>query len=78
MKTALLILLGLALVGLAGWVILRRVRSEAKSEARAEITASAAEERLEMDREATDIERKVVKMTDEEARKEALRWSKRP
>ena len=36
----------------------------------------AAEERLEMDREATGAERKAAGMTDDEARKEALRWAK--
>lgn len=35
-----------------------------------------AEERLEMDREATEAERKAAGMTDDEARKEAMRWAK--
>lgn len=35
---------------------------------------AAAEDRLEMDREATAIERRASGMTDEEARKEAMRW----
>lgn len=37
----------------------------------------AAEDRLEMDREATAEERKASGRTDEEARQEALKWAKR-
>lgn len=44
--------------------------------ARAEAKAAAAEERLEMHREATDVERKARDLTDEEARKEARTWSR--
>lgn len=36
----------------------------------------AAEDRLEMDREATEAERKASGMTDEEARREAMKWAK--
>lgn len=37
---------------------------------------AAAQDRLEMDREATDIERRVTGMSDAEARKEADRWAR--
>ncbi|RWO76827.1 MAG: hypothetical protein EOS18_24075 [Mesorhizobium sp.] len=37
----------------------------------------AVEERLEMDREATDAERLARDLPDEAARREAMRWSKR-
>jgi outer membrane murein-binding lipoprotein Lpp len=37
----------------------------------------AAEDRLEMDREATAEERKASAMSDDEARREAMRWAKR-
>lgn len=37
----------------------------------------AAEERLEMDREATAAERKAAGMSDDDARKEAIRWAER-
>lgn len=42
----------------------------------AEMLASA-EDRLEMDREATEAERAAARLSDEEARKEALKWAKR-
>lgn len=38
---------------------------------------AAMADRLEMNREATEIERKASSMSDDEARKEPLRWSKR-
>lgn len=38
---------------------------------------AAVEDRLEMDREATAAERKAAGMTDDEARAEALKWSRR-
>lgn len=37
----------------------------------------AAEDRLEMDREATEAERKARDLSDAEAAKEAQRWAKR-
>lgn len=37
----------------------------------------AAEDRLEMHREATDAERRAAGMTDDEARAEAAKWVKR-
>lgn len=37
---------------------------------------AATKDRLQMDREATTIERRTVGMTDDEARKEAMRWSR--
>lgn len=38
---------------------------------------AAAEDRLEMDREATAAERKAAGMTDDEARVEAMKWARR-
>lgn len=55
-------------------------RSSGVKSERAKQTAgklAAAEDRLEMDREATDIERLAAGMTDEQARDEAMKWSKR-
>lgn len=37
----------------------------------------AANDRLEMHREATDIEKRVAGMSDEEARAEAAKWARR-
>ncbi|WP_406873284.1 hypothetical protein WHT83_06185 [Aminobacter sp. P9b] len=37
----------------------------------------AAEDRLEMDREATDADRRARDLSDAEATKEAMRWAKR-
>lgn len=53
-------------------------RSDANTTARMERMkreAKANEDRLEMHREATEIERKVAGMTDEEARREADKWA---
>lgn len=38
---------------------------------------AAKEEQLEMNREATDAEKSVKALSDEESMKEALKWSKR-
>ncbi|TIP22989.1 MAG: hypothetical protein E5X67_35175 [Mesorhizobium sp.] len=38
---------------------------------------AAVEERLEMDREATDAERAARDLPDEAARREAMRWARR-
>ncbi|MDI6814067.1 MAG: hypothetical protein QMD99_22890 [Rhizobiaceae bacterium] len=38
---------------------------------------AAKDEQLEMMREATEEERKIAAMTDEQARNEALRWARR-
>lgn len=57
-----------------------RGRSDAKAKAdlaNARRDAAAREERLEMHREATEIERKVAGQTEDEARKEAMKWAKR-
>lgn len=61
-------------------VVYLRGRSDAKAKAdlaAARRDAAAHEERLEMHREATEIERKVSGHTDDEARKEAMKWAKR-
>ncbi len=51
------------------------VNSERARQAKEKV--AAAEDRLEMDREATEIERRVTGMSDDEARKEADRWARR-
>jgi hypothetical protein len=65
-------------LGLLGWGIAQR-RSGARNERarQAQRDVKAAAERHEMDREATDIERKVRDLSDEQAKAEALRWKKR-
>ncbi|WP_274626593.1 hypothetical protein [Arvimicrobium flavum] len=57
-----------------------RGRSDARAKADLRATkreAAALEERLEMNREATDIERKAGELSDEEAQREAMTWAKR-
>lgn len=61
---------------LAGWK-LRQSGIDAERARRTEEKLAIAEDRLEMDREATTIERQVSAMSDDEARKEAMRWSRR-
>lgn len=51
--------------------------SAAERAKQAERDRKAREERLEMHREATDAEREAAAMTDEEARKEAMKWSRK-
>lgn len=68
---------GAALSVLAGAYLRGRSDARAKADFRdAKREAAAREERLEMHREATEIERKVGEMTDEEARKEATKWAR--
>lgn len=69
-------IVGAVAAAFAGWKLRQSgVNAERARQIQKEITA--AEDRLEMDREATDIERRVTGMTDAEARKEAERWIKR-
>jgi len=58
-----------------GWKF-RQSGAEAERARQAKEKLAAAEDRLEMDREATDIERHVSGLSEDEARKEALRWSR--
>lgn len=60
----------------AAWK-LRQSGVNAERARQAKEKVAAAEDRLEMDREATDIERRVNGMSDDEARKEADRWVRR-
>lgn len=67
-------------IALAVLAIIWRVFSAGRSAERgkqAERGIRAMEERLEMHREATEHERRARDLTDEQARKEAMRWSKR-
>lgn len=62
-----------AIVVAFGWML----RAGGKKDAIAAGKLKSAEDRLEMDREATDAERKAAELSDDAARKEALKWSKR-
>ncbi|QAZ46157.1 hypothetical protein [Mesorhizobium sp. Pch-S] len=70
------VIAGALAAAFAGWK-LRQSGVNAERARQAKEKVAAAEDRLEMDREATDIERRVTGMTDEEARKEATRWARR-
>ncbi len=52
----------------------RSDKGKAEALKRAGEKAAAAEERLEMHREATDAERRAAGMTDKDALDEALKW----
>ncbi|RWN51928.1 hypothetical protein [Mesorhizobium sp.] len=54
---------------------INRAKKEAAKQAAGKL--AAAEDRLEMDREATAAERHAVGMTDADARKVATKWAKR-
>lgn len=68
-------LIGGAGVLLALWKA-RQSGVKAERAKRALRDMAAREDRLEMDREATQAERKAAGMTDDEARKEAMKWSR--
>lgn len=59
----------------AGWK-LRQAGINAERTRQALEKLAVAEDRLAMDREATAIQRRVSGLTDEEAKKEAMRWSR--
>lgn len=62
-------------VVLGGWKLWQSgVNAERARQAKEKLAAT--EDRLEMDREATAIEQRTAGMTDDEASKEAMRWSK--
>ncbi|TIO14915.1 MAG: hypothetical protein E5X86_22600 [Mesorhizobium sp.] len=54
---------------------INRAKKEAAKQAAGKL--AAAEDRLEMDREATAAERQAAGMTDAEAREVATKWAKR-
>lgn len=60
----------------AAWRLVRTGRSLERGE-QAEAEARAKDEQLEMHRESTDAEREAASMSDDEARKEATKWSRR-
>lgn len=67
-------------VAAAGVLIYRTGRKEGGDDERAKQAArdrKAAAERLEMHREASEAEKAAKDLSDEEAKREALRWSKR-
>ena len=58
-----------------GWKLWQAgVQAERARQAKEKL--AAAEDRLAMDKEATAIERRVSGLTDEEAKKEAMKWSR--
>lgn len=73
--TVLAILAGIAAVFGWGWKQRRAGRAEGEAKL-VKARQKAAEELHEMDREATEAERKAAAMSDNEARKEALKWRK--
>ncbi|TIP06661.1 MAG: hypothetical protein E5X72_00155 [Mesorhizobium sp.] len=65
------------LAGLVGLGAIATAYFKGKSSEKAKQAArdlAAAQERFEMNREATDVERETVGMTDDQARKEAAPW----
>lgn len=64
----------MALAGL--WTAYRKGSAREKAKQAAKELA-AAQDRLEMDREATAAERQAAGMTDDQARAEATKWAKR-
>ncbi len=76
--TSMLITAGGAVVALLLAYIKGGIDTARKVEAkRAAEKLEAAEERIEMDREASEAERKAAGMSDEQAKQEALRWARR-
>ena len=69
------ILAGLGLL-FGAWKIDRNATNRERAKQAAGKLA-VAEDRLEMDREATAAERKAAGMTDDKARAEAMKWSRR-
>lgn len=67
-------------IAAAGVLIYRTGRKEGADDARAkqvELDRKAEQERLEMHREASEIEKDAKDLSHEEAKKEALQWAKR-
>ncbi|MFE0015990.1 hypothetical protein ACFWXH_14165 [Mesorhizobium sp. NPDC059054] len=68
-------IVGVAAAIVAGWKFRQSgVDAERARQMREKLVA--VEDQLEMDREATAIERRTAGMSDDEARKEAMRWSR--
>lgn len=65
---------GVALAAIVAAYFRGKKSEKAKQAAR---DLAAAQERVEMNREATDIERQTVGQTDEQARKQAEPWVRR-
>ena len=59
----------------AGWK-LRQSGRNAERMKQMTVELAAAKDRLDMDREASDIERRVSGLSDGAAREEAMRWSR--
>ncbi|WP_144224133.1 hypothetical protein [Mesorhizobium amorphae] len=68
-------IVGAAAAMFVGWK-LRQSGINAERARQAKARLAAAEDRLEMNREATDIEQHVAGLSEDEARKEAMRWSR--
>lgn len=70
--------IGAGIIAVAGaWFKGRLSGAKAERNKQAAGKLAAAEDRLEMDREATAAERATAGMTDEQARKEAEPWVRR-
>lgn len=68
-------IIGAAAVVFAGWK-LRQSGGNAERMKQMKVELAAAKDRLEMDWEAADIEQRVSDLSDDEALKEAMRWSR--
>lgn len=68
-------LIGAAAAVFAGWK-LRQSGGNAERMKQMKVELAAAKDRLEMDREAADIEQRVSDLSEDEALKEAMRWSR--
>jgi outer membrane murein-binding lipoprotein Lpp len=70
--------IGAGIIGALGFGFQQRLagaRAERNRQATKDL--AAAQDRVEMNREATDIERQTAGMTDDQARKEAAPWVRR-
>lgn len=67
--------LGMFGVGIVAYFKGRNANSEKLAEARRNM--AAAKEHLEMNREATAIERQIAGMSDDEAKQEAMKWARK-
>ncbi|WP_353820605.1 hypothetical protein, partial [Mesorhizobium sp.] len=65
-----------ALVGGIGFFVAGGISRAKEDTARRAAEKLAAQDRLEMDREATDAERAARGLPDEAARREAMRWAR--
>ena len=65
----------LSIAAVFAWRIFAAGKTSQKAK-ELESDLQAAEDRLEMDREATEAEKQATALSDEEARKEAERWAR--